>query len=197
MPMAGANWRAVHGGLLLALLTLPLFVPQLNRWPLYLLVPLLTYFLLICLVGQLRRTVAWLGLGRFDAKVVVATAAIVSISSLALVAYELIFHPDLSNLTKQLPVQGPLPLLWACVLFATVNSLLEESIFRGVLLDALDSQLGPWWACLIQAVMFGIGHRHGYPPGVVGMLMASVYGLLLGLLRLQSQGLVAPFLAHI
>ncbi len=192
-----ANWRALHGGLILALMMLPMFVPGLTRWPLYLLAPLLVYLLLACILGPLRRTVAWLRLGRFDSRVIVATATIILVSTSALVAYEELFHPDLSSVAEQLPVRGPLPVYWACALFAIVNALLEEAIFRGIFLDALASQLGSWWAVFLQAVLFGIGHAHGYPPGIMGIVMASLYGLLLGLLRLRAQGLIAPFLAHI
>jgi membrane protease YdiL (CAAX protease family) len=52
-------------------------------------------------------------------------------------------------------------------------------------------------AMFIQGVAFGIVHANGFPRGVVGVVLASVYGVSLGLLRLRSGGLLAPFVAHV
>ena len=84
------------------------------------------------------------------------------------------------------------------IVFSFLNALLEEIIFRGILLDALDSQIGLRWALLVQAVVFGTGHMlGGYPPGVVGAVLAAIYGLMLVMLRVHSRGLAAPYLAHV
>jgi uncharacterized protein len=90
-----------------------------------------------------------------------------------------------------------LPLAVNGVVFSLVNPFLEEILFRGILLDALDSQLGSRWAVVCQALVFGIAHEHGMPPGYLGIIMASVYGCWLGLLRWQTRGLLAPYLAHV
>jgi membrane protease YdiL (CAAX protease family) len=189
--------RALHGGLLLALLLIPQFVPALARWPGYLLVPLAGYAVVVCLVPPLRRTTDWLRPGRLDGRVLAAGAAIVLLSSAALLAFDALARPDVRPLAGQLPLGLPLPVAVTGALFAVVNALLEEVIFRGVLLDALASQVGMTAAVLVQAFAFGAGHAYGYPPGVLGMALAAVYGLLLGLLRLQAGGLAAPCLAHI
>ncbi len=65
------------------------------------------------------------------------------------------------------------------------------------MLDAWTPQLGIAGAVLAQAVAFGVIHAQGFPRGVVGMVMASIYGLMLGVLRLRARGLAAPVLAHI
>jgi membrane protease YdiL (CAAX protease family) len=87
----------------------------------------------------------------------------------------------------------------AGVAFALLNSAVEEAIFRGIFLQALDSAVGPGTSSLvIQAVFFGWLHYSeiGFPKGLAGVAMASVYGLLLGYLRYRSQGMLAPWLAH-
>jgi membrane protease YdiL (CAAX protease family) len=48
-----------------------------------------------------------------------------------------------------------------------------------------------------QALAFGVGHAHGYPPGPLGIGMASVYGLLQGVLRQRAGGLAAPWISHV
>ena len=49
----------------------------------------------------------------------------------------------------------------------------------------------------IQALSFGVAHIQGFPRGALGVALAAVYGLLLGVLRLRAGGLLAPVLAHI
>jgi membrane protease YdiL (CAAX protease family) len=45
--------------------------------------------------------------------------------------------------------------------------------------------------------MFGIGHLGGYPPGLLGALLATLYGVALGLLRHFSKGIGAAVVAHV
>jgi uncharacterized protein len=196
-PDAGRDLQAVHGGLLLALLAVPLLVRELQQWPWYLLVPLAAYLLVVSLVAPLRRTVRWNRVGRLRGSVLGLTAAIALISASALLLYDRIFQPDLGPLPRQLPLWLPVPVAVAGALFSVVNALLEEVIFRGILLDALVPQVGATWAVIVQAVAFGVGHAHGYPPGYVGMILAGVYGLMLGALRRSAGGLAAPWAAHV
>ncbi len=187
----------VHGGLLLALLVAPLFVRELRQWPWYLLAPLAAYLMVVALVPALRRTVRWNRLGVLHGWVLVATAAIVVLSGSALLLYDAVYRPDLGELKTQLPLAFPLHAAVLGALFAACNALLEEVVFRGVLLDALTSAVGPKSAVLVQAVVFGAAHARGYPPGALGMALAGVYGLMLGLLRQRSGGLAAPWVAHV
>ena len=195
-----AAWRRmqpVHGGLLLALLALPLVYPGLARWPLYQLVPLAVYAVVVLAVGPLRRTVAWVRVGRLGVGVLGLTLALILVSSTALVAYYYLFRPDVTRVAAQMPTWLPGNLLVAGAFFSVLNAVMEEAVFRGVLLDALESQLGPGWAVLVQGVVFGVVHQNGYPPGPVGVFLAAVYGVLLGWLRLRSGGMAAPVAAHV
>jgi membrane protease YdiL (CAAX protease family) len=194
---AGKDAQPLHGGLLLALLVVPLFVPPLRRWPWYLLVPLGAYLLVVAVVAPLRRTVRWNRVGRLTMPVLAATGAIIVISTSALLLYDAVFRPDLAPLSRRLPLGLPLPVAVVRVLFAACNALLEEVIFRGVLLDALAAAVGGTGAVIAQAVAFGVGHAHGYPPGGLGMVLAAVYGLMLGALRQRAGGLAAPWAAHV
>jgi len=188
---------AMHGGLLVGLLLVPIFVKTLASWPLYLLAPLLAYGLIVCCLGPLRRTVSWLRMGRHDGPVILVTLAVIVLSSSVLLVYSVLFPVESPELVA--PILGWLPseLLLAGVLFAVLNGLLEEIIFRGILLDALRAEVGLPVALLVQSVGFGVGHAHGYPPGAIGIILASIYGMVLGLLRLYARGMVAPIVAHI
>jgi uncharacterized protein len=85
----------------------------------------------------------------------------------------------------------------AGVCFAVMNALLEEIAFRGVLYNSLESAWG--WAVAIvgTGVIFGAFHGAGYPPGVLGGVLAGIYGIMLGWLRWRSGGLAAPVVAHV
>jgi uncharacterized protein len=196
-PALQADVQAAHGGILLAMLAVPLLVPALQCWPLYLLAPLLGYGFVVALMPALRRSLHWLRAGKLRGWVLVATAAIIALSTSALLLYDLLLKPDLGYLSSQVPPWRPAELIVAGAFFSVLNALLEEMIFRGVLLDALTSQIGAVWAVVVQAVAFGIGHGQGYPPGSLGMALAAVYGLMLGMLRQRSGGLLAPWIAHV
>jgi uncharacterized protein len=189
--------RAAHGLLLLPCFLLPALFEPLARWPFYLLAPLLAYALLVLAVPALRRTCRWLRPGHDGRAVLAATLGVVVASSSALLLFHALMRPDVTELAARLPVRelgGPLP---AAVVFSVLNALMEELIFRGVLYDALEAQRGWRTAVAATAVAFGWAHLNGYPPGVVGGVLAGIYGVMLGLLRRLADGLAAPFAAHV
>jgi uncharacterized protein len=50
---------------------------------------------------------------------------------------------------------------------------------------------------IIQAVSFGVAHyRNGFPNGIVGSAMAATFGIMLGIIRRKSKGILAGWLAH-
>lgn len=81
--------------------------------------------------------------------------------------------------------------------FSLLNAAVEAVIFRGVLQTALQGVGGPVLAILVQAVAFGLLHVVGVPSGIVGAVMAGVWGGLLGVMRWRTHGLLAPYLAHV
>jgi membrane protease YdiL (CAAX protease family) len=46
-------------------------------------------------------------------------------------------------------------------------------------------------------VLFGAAHWAGYPSGWIGMLMAAVWGLMLGIIRLRTAGIALPYVVHV
>ena len=81
--------------------------------------------------------------------------------------------------------------------FALFNAAVEEMIWRGVIFDALErARLPTTLVVLMQAVSFGVVHLHGFPSGSFGILLASAYGAILGVLRAQTRGLLVPFVTH-
>ena len=64
-------------------------------------------------------------------------------------------------------------------------------------MHALDSALSSRWAVwVVQATCFGIWHYRGFPSGWMGMGLAAVFAGMMGVLRMSSRGMLAPFVAH-
>jgi uncharacterized protein len=191
---------AVHIALLaLVWILLVGLVPFFQRWPLTFLAPLAAYGLAVALTPQLRRSIGWLRVGRSGRDVRILVIATVVGSAAALVAWTVQAKPDLQ---RHLALVPALP-LWAYPVaaagFAAVNAALEEAIFRGVMMEALDSALGEGYLSIgIQAGSFAALHYlAGFPSGPAGVVMTFVYGAMLGVVRRRSRGLLAPWITHV
>ncbi|MEN0064982.1 MAG: CPBP family intramembrane glutamic endopeptidase [Myxococcota bacterium] len=137
--------------------------------------------------------------GAFGAPEALLTTACTTLAALALVAWWWWVDPTFDDLVGYIPAwQWPILLVGGLV-FAMTNAALEEVLFRGLLLDVLrqDLALSTPAAIAVQAGVFGLLHLNGFPRGVSGVALATVYGVLMGLLRVRSGGLVAPWVGHV
>src|SRR5262245_27700625 len=191
------DWRLAHAGVFLLFLPLPMLIPVFAHWPWHILFPLVCYAAVVASVKPLRHSLAWLRLGRLDGRALLMVVAIILVSSSALVLYYYLFHPDLDHLRPHFAALSGVELLFFGVFFALLNATQEEVVFRGILMDALEAEFQPLTAFVLQALAFGAAHYHGYPPGPVGVVLASIYGLMLGILRNWTSGLAAPIIAHV
>jgi uncharacterized protein len=191
------KWRALHGIVFLGLFGFCGLTHTTRGWPWFWLVPLVSYFFLVGLIPSLRRTLTRPQAGRITIGAIVATGAIAIVSSASLVLYQIMMKADLRAIGAILPVRELGGIFIAGILFPLINATLEELIFRWILFDAIDSEWGWQTAVVATGVLFGLGHRSGYPPGTIGACLAAIYGMLLGLLRVQTGGLLLPVVAHI
>jgi len=190
--------KAMHAALLFALMMGWTASGGPPAWPLYLFVPLIAYGFSVRMVRPLRRSATWWRRGRVDRMTAAMMAGAVIVSSSALVLWLKLLHPDVSNLRDQLPDVGVPALLAIGLLFSVGNALLEEFIWRGVLLESLDAGLGvSASSVVVQALSFGVAHIAGFPRGALGVAMAAFYGLMLGAIRRSSGGLFAPVVTHV
>ncbi len=127
-------------------------------------------------------------------------ASIAAISAAALILWLNMFPGWPTQVARRLipDLSGP-GLVLIGGLFALANAAAEEVLWRGFLQSMLMHALNrPLWALLLQAASFGAVHyRGGIPNGVTGLVMAAAYGVMLGLLRRCSRGLLAPWVAHV
>jgi len=120
------------------------------------------------------------------------------LTAAALLSWQRLFDGRLPQAYVDAAAGRPLWLLVAAGAgFSLLNAAVEEVIFRGVLQTALERVTGPIVAIVVQAVAFGVLHIVGVPTGVIGAVMAGGWGMLLGLMRWRTRGLLAPYVAHV
>jgi membrane protease YdiL (CAAX protease family) len=198
LSIASRSIYTIHFNVLIVCYYLMRLFPRFPLYPFSDLTFLLLYIFVVMLIPALRGSVGWLRPGKFDATIWTFVAVTIIVPIIALMLWVHFLNPDLGHYANMVP-QFP---LWLIALYAVANAAfnaaLEETIWRGVMLEALDSALGPGvWALVIQAISFGAAHyRNGFPNGLVGAAMAAIFGIMLGIIRRKSKGILAGWLAH-
>jgi len=189
---------AAHTAAFCALAALLIEVVGPAGWPLPLVFALVLYGGLAALYAPARNAFAWVRLGSFAPEVRWLVLFTVLVSASALVVWYQLARPDVSMFRARI---RPLPLLvlpLAGLGFATVNAAAEEAVYRGFIQCALESSIGFGAAALLlQALAFGLWHINGFPRGGAGVVLAFVYGLMLGMIRRRAGGMLAPWAAHV
>ena len=90
-----------------------------------------------------------------------------------------------------------LPLLPFALLFAAMNGLYEEVVFRAAPMSQLVNVVGERHALLITIVYFGVGHFFGsVPSGPMGVALAAYFAFVMGKAMLETKGIVWPLICH-
>jgi len=162
-------------------------------------VGLLCYAGIVRGVPWLRGTATWARWGSFDRDVRLLSAAACLLAAVALLSWYLLLHPNVTHIVKAFVPDLPLGLLIVGgLIFSMVNAAVEEGAYRGVILHALDMSLGPGFAALVlQALAFGAVHIGGFPRGWLGVGLACIYGMFMGVIRRRAGGMFAPWIAHV
>jgi uncharacterized protein len=188
---------ALHGAVFLTAICVVVVALSPLRWPWYFLLPLLAYAAIVLALPPLRRTAPRLAVGRLGGWPLAAAIALSVAASAGLVVFHALAHPDVADLAAGLPVAVFGNLLFAGIGFSITNATLEELIFRGVLWEVTASEWNAGVALAGTSVFFAMGHHHGYPPGPIGTVLASIFGFAVGLLRLWTGGLGLAIAVHL
>ncbi len=182
-----------------ALIAAPCLQPSLRSWPHALLVPILCYGFIVLTVPGMRQSILWFHTGNVDRNTMLSVAAVSVISAIALPIWYYALTPDVASHLRNMPDMPVWVFPVAGLAFAAGNAAMEEFAFRGVVMQSLDSTFGPGFvSILIQAWLFGAMHfLQGFPKGWWGLAMTAVYGIMLGVLRRRSRGILAPWAAHV
>ena len=190
---------AVHFGIFLIFCYMASWFPNFAHSPFNQLTSLLLYGYTVMVIPALRQSVGWTRMGKFNGTIWLFILAASVLSSAALVAWVKLASPDLSHYSSLLPVNKSIGMLLVNgLLFCSLNAAEEEIIWRGVMMEALDSAFGPGvLSIIIQAASFAVAHYlYGFPNGVAGSLIVFASGIMLGVIRRKSRGIVACWLAH-
>jgi len=177
---------------------LGVFVALRVPWPVSLILPSLLVPALKRWLPSLRDIASSFSWGRLDTGTCLMAGGIVVVSSAALVGWFFWGGADVSDIAALVP-RRPLPLLLAgSLVFSIANAFWEELLMKWLLWDGAARVMGGRaFVITFQAGLFGLLHFHGFPRGWLGVSLAAAYGLLLGLVRARSGGLLALILAHI
>ena len=172
---------------------------RVRYFPLVLAIGLVGYAAVVRGVPWLRGTATWVRWGSFDAAVCVLCVGSWLLAAVALLSWYRLLHPDITDFLKVFVRALPLALLIpGGLIFSMVNAAVEEGAYRGVIFHALERSLGPGFAALLlQALAFGAIHLRGFPRGWLGVGLASIYGLFMGVIRRRAGGMFAPWIAHV
>src|SRR5262249_17330469 len=121
---------------------------------------LLFYFFCVLVVPPLRRSVPWLRLGKFNRRAIVFSLIVIAVAAAALMIWNRQTSPDPKMYASMIPtgIAAHWVLLYMAS-FAILNACIEEIIWRGVMLSALEYAFGPGlFAMMVQAFEFGFAH---------------------------------------
>jgi uncharacterized protein len=191
--------RAAAPVSLFCVICLGLALVGVRYFPVVLAGGLLGYAGIVRGVPWLRGTATWTRWGSFDATVRFLCVGAWLLAAAALLSWYLLLHPNVANIVKAFVPDLPLGLLIVGgLIFSMINAAVEEGAYRGVILHALDTSLGPGLAALLlQALAFGAVHMGGFPRGWLGVGLACIYGLFMGVIRRRAGGMFAPWIAHV
>lgn len=164
----------------------------------YLVPPMAVYLAIVLVQPRLKQAMRWLSFGTFDRRTTWVFVSVVAASALALLFWALSATEDIDALRALVP---DLPATWLVlygVAFAALNSGFQEFLARALLFDGFSAMfVNAWFVVLSQALVFAIWHIHGFPGGLIGVLMVFAWSICLGILRHFSRGMLAPFAAHV
>lgn len=172
-------------------------IPALHLWN-PLVVPTMIFVCVAWVRPRWLDAQRWLLRGHTTGPALVLSLLTVPLSAGALVGWAYVTQPDLAIYADMIPGTEWSVLFAAAIVFALLNALAEEVLFRGVLWHALED-IGLSWGLvlMVQAAAFGVLHWGGVPSGLPGVALATLYGLALGGMRYLSRGLLVPVTVHV
>ncbi|HYA42246.1 MAG TPA: type II CAAX endopeptidase family protein [Syntrophobacteraceae bacterium] len=168
-----------------------------SLWPLPMVFALGAALIAGRLIPFTRGAFGWIKRGNWGRQEIAMTAVVAAISGISLVCWYFIVKPDISDIASRIPDVHPVEVILIGVLFSISNAICEEALWRGMIFDAVERVFSSSAAVIfIQALSFGAAHLNGFPRGVSGMVLATIYGCILGYVRQCAKGLMAPIAAH-
>ena len=203
---ATRQWNLLLCGVLFFVLSVGHFtssVPVLTQIPaLGILTMIIVSFLVILPFKAARTWKTWAKVGKINSLTILIMIGVGIISTIALIIWAR-WTDNLGIALKMADELKPYPKIIVGVLlipvFAFLNSLAEEVVYRGVLQTALFEGFKKSHLVIsLQATAFAALHfAVGFPNGISGYVMTFIYGIALGYLRTFTEGFMAPLICHV
>ena len=132
---------------------------------------------------------AWLGVGNGDSWASVGITFLVIMTIVTTV----VVYLQMGRGVRPRAFARALPL---AVIFAIVNSLAEELIFRVTVVQSFSPFWGQMAVAILAAALFGLPHWFGVPGRIPGMILAAFMGYFLALSVMQTQGIAWAWGIH-
>lgn len=156
--------------------------------------------LVIVMVAVLGRSLGagrrHLPLGLPDGWILTLAAAFAFlVAPVALLVHEDAARPFFGTLDVQIGLAGAVV---PALIFAVSNGVLEETVYRGVLLGWMERHLGTVGAIVVQAAAFGLAHTGSDFIGSPAPVIASIFvlGILGGVVVKKTGSLFVPIVVH-
>jgi uncharacterized protein len=192
------SWDSVHVPLVGTLYLGAYCLPVIGVWPLPLVVILAGYGAVLASFPGARRSARFWHRGTIDRATVFWMVLFVLGSAVALVGWRYGARADLGRYRRFVPAGFPAWVLFAGVVpYAMLNAFFEELVCRGIIWQACEEAFGVVAALGLTSLVFGLWHYRGFPSGLLGVALATMYGLMMGFVRIRTRGLLGPFIAHL
>lgn len=104
---------------------------------------------------------------------------------------------------QTMPVASWIRIVWVGLLVNVGVAVGEETIFRGYLLTGLKATMRKWPALAVMTIVFGLFHLPAYSGAglraatlTMAIILASLFGLMFGLIYLRTESLWLPISLH-
>jgi uncharacterized protein len=193
------QWDAIHVALISTLYLGAYCLPIVGAlWPLPLVIVVASYGIVLACVPKARHSVRFWRRGGIDRGTVALMTLTASGAAVALVAWRYTVDVDITKYRSVVPSGVPAWAILAGILpYALFNAAFEEFVWRGGIWQASEAAFGTHGALALSTLSFGLAHYRGFPSGILGMILAAIYGLMMGIVRLRTKGLLGPWLAHV
>jgi uncharacterized protein len=164
--------------------------------------PIIIFFIIAFSTPVIRKTLAWIKIGQQNtiSKILILLTSIISIISLLIWAANSDYLGlGIKTIKGFLAYNHLLVFILFIPIFAIVNALIEEFMFRGILQESLRKNFNnKLFVIILQALPFAAFHyAAGFPNGITGVFMVFIWGAVLGYLREKTNGLLAPVICHL
>lgn len=162
------------------------------------LIPVLLIIILYALVKPIRNNDTVWRMGKIDRTSGWMIIGFGLVSALALFVWAKFFASGLSVYFPSLPTGNWYEIILMGLGFALLNATIEEILSRGFLWTSLTKVFNNIYIIVfIQAFVFGVFHKNGFPSGIMGISMVFIYSIMLALIRIRTNGMLGVIVCHI